>query len=115
VALDLKAIRERARRLRLDAMALALAARHPGTPWYAKLLVVGCVAYVVTPVDFVPDFVPVLGVIDDIVFIPVALALAARFVPDAVLDECRGRAAAIAARRTNPRQWFARLLAAWRR
>jgi uncharacterized membrane protein YkvA (DUF1232 family) len=115
VAFHLKTIRERARRLRLDAMALALAARHPRTPWYAKLLVAGCVAYVVTPVDFVPDFVPVLGVIDDIVFIPVALALAARFVPDAVLDECRGRAAEIAANRTSLREWFARRLAAWRR
>ena len=115
MAFDLKKIRERASRLRLDAKALALAARHPRTPWYAKLRVAGCVAYVVTPVDFVPDFVPVLGVIDDVVFILVALALAARFVPDAVLDECRGRAAEIAARGIGLKDWFARLLAAWRR
>lgn len=115
MAFDLKSIRERARRLRVDAMALALAARHPQTPWYAKLVVVGCVVYVATPVDFVPDFVPVLGVIDDIVFIPVALALAARFVPEAVLAECRGRAAEISERSLSVREWFARLLAAWRR
>ena len=112
----LQATRARARRLRLDAMALALAVRDPRTPWYAKLVVAGCVAYVVTPVDFMPDLVPVLGIVDDIVFIPIALAFAARFVPGEVLKECRGRAVAIGEARTGwlKRTW-ARLLAAWRR
>jgi uncharacterized membrane protein YkvA (DUF1232 family) len=92
MAFDLSRIRERARRLRLDALALALAVRHPRTPWYAKLLVAGLVAYVLTPVDFVPDVFPVLGLVDDAIFIPIALGLARRFVPAPVFSDCRIRA-----------------------
>jgi uncharacterized membrane protein YkvA (DUF1232 family) len=84
--------RERARRLRTELYALALAARHPRTPWYAKLAVAGLVIYAVTPVDFVPDVVPVLGLVDDLVFVPLAIAVAIRFVPPAVLEECRAAA-----------------------
>jgi uncharacterized membrane protein YkvA (DUF1232 family) len=83
---------ERARRLRVELYALYLATRHPLTPWYAKLVVAGFVAYAVTPVDLVPDFIPVIGLIDDLIFVPIAIALAVRFVPDAVLVECRARA-----------------------
>ena len=84
--------RERARRLKTEMVALSLAVRHPGTPWYARFLVAGMVAYAVTPVDFFPDVVPILGVIDDLIFIPLALGIAVKFVPDAVLADCRGRA-----------------------
>ncbi len=63
--------------------------------------------YVVTPVDFVPDVIPVLGVIDDLIFIPVALALAAPFIPAPVLADCRGRATEIAARSVSRRTWLA--------
>jgi uncharacterized membrane protein YkvA (DUF1232 family) len=83
---------ERARRLKLELFALYLAARHPQTPWYAKLVVAGVVVYAVTPVDFFPDVVPLLGFVDDLIFIPLALAVAIKFVPSAVLAECRGRA-----------------------
>jgi uncharacterized membrane protein YkvA (DUF1232 family) len=92
----MNSFRQRVRRLRIDALALGLAVRHPHTPWYAKLLVGGLVAYAVTPVDLIPDAVPVLGIIDDLIFIPLALGLAGRFVPAPVLVECRGRAAEIA-------------------
>jgi uncharacterized membrane protein YkvA (DUF1232 family) len=84
---------ERARRLKLDLYALYLAARHPRTPWYAKLVVAAFVAYAVTPVDFVPDVFPILGWVDDLIFVPLAIAAAVRFVPAPVLAECRGRAA----------------------
>jgi uncharacterized membrane protein YkvA (DUF1232 family) len=82
----------RARRLRVDLYALYLAARHPQTPWYAKLVVAGFVAYAVTPVDFVPDAIPILGLVDDLIFVPLAIAAALRFVPAPVLAECRARA-----------------------
>ena len=84
---------ERARRLRVELFALYLAARHPSTPWYAKLVVAGFVAYVVTPVDLVPDAIPILGIVDDLIFVPLAIAAAVRFVPAPVLAECRMRAA----------------------
>src|SRR5688500_4769042 len=73
-------------------VALSLAVRHPETPWYAKFVVAGVVAYAVTPVDFFPDVVLILGFIDDLIFIPLALCLAVKFVPHAVLADCRGRA-----------------------
>ena len=78
--------------MKAELYALYLAARHPQTPWYAKLVVAGFVAYAVTPVDFVPDAIPILGFVDDLIFIPIAVALAMRFVPRAVLAECRLRA-----------------------
>jgi uncharacterized membrane protein YkvA (DUF1232 family) len=82
----------RARRLKVELYALYLAARHPQTPWYAKLVVAGFVAYAVTPVDLVPDAIPILGLVDDLIFVPIAIALAVRFVPSPVLAECRSRA-----------------------
>jgi uncharacterized membrane protein YkvA (DUF1232 family) len=86
-------IRQRARRLRTEAYALYLAARHPATPWYAKAMVAAILVYAMTPVDLIPDVVPILGIVDDLIFVPLALALAVRFVPVHVLEECRQRAA----------------------
>ena len=83
---------ESARQLKVELFALYLAARHPQTPWYAKLVVAGFVAYAVTPVDLLPDAFPILGFVDDLIFVPIAIALAVRFVPSPVLAECRGRA-----------------------
>ena len=88
----MKGWRERAQRLKTDLFALYLAARHPETPWYAKLVVAGFVAYAVTPVDLFPDAIPVLGIVDDLIFVPLAIAAAVRLVPAPVLAECRNRA-----------------------
>jgi uncharacterized membrane protein YkvA (DUF1232 family) len=96
--ISLQALRRRARELKIELIALALAARHPRTPWYAKLVVAGCVAYAVTPVDLVPDAIPVIGFIDDLIFIPLAVALAVRFIPAPVLADCRARSHEIEAR-----------------
>jgi uncharacterized membrane protein YkvA (DUF1232 family) len=107
----MKRWRERARRLKTELFTLYLAARHPQTPWYAKLMVAGFVAYAVTPVDLFPDALPVLGMVDDLIFVPIAIALAIRFVPSPVLTECRQRAhATVAAQR--PTSWIL-LLALW--
>jgi uncharacterized membrane protein YkvA (DUF1232 family) len=96
--ISVQAIRERARSLKIELIALALAARHPQTPWYAKLVVAGCVAYAVTPVDFIPDAIPVVGIIDDLIFIPLAVALAVRLIPAPVLADCRARSHQLEAR-----------------
>ena len=105
---------ERARSVKRELVALALAVRHPHTPWYAKLVVAGCVAYALTPVDFIPDAIPVVGFIDDLVFIPLAIALAVRFVPAPVLADCRARSREIEARapRLSMAVWLA-IGAAW--
>jgi uncharacterized membrane protein YkvA (DUF1232 family) len=89
---------ERARALKRELLALALAVRHPSTPWYAKLVVAGCVAYALTPVDFIPDAIPVVGFIDDLIFIPHAISLAVRFIPAPVLADCRARSRELEAR-----------------
>jgi uncharacterized membrane protein YkvA (DUF1232 family) len=88
----LATLHQRARQLKAETWALALAVRDPRTPWYAKLLVAGIVAYACSPIDLIPDFVPVLGYFDDLVLIPIGIALTMRLVPPAVLIECRARA-----------------------
>lgn len=88
----LAGLKQRTRRLRAESLALYLAARDPRTPWYARLLVAGIVAYALSPIDLIPDFVPVLGYLDDLILIPLAIAVAVRLVPRQVLAECRVRA-----------------------
>ena len=85
-------LKQRARLLKAETFALYLAARHPDTPWYAKLLVAGVVAYAFSPIDLIPDFVPVLGYVDDLILIPMGIALAIKMIPPSVLTECRARA-----------------------
>lgn len=101
MAFDLTALKRRARQVKIDLIALSLATRDPRTPWYAKLIIAGCVAYALSPVDVIPDFIPVLGLVDELIFIPLALALAIRFIPDEVLADCRSRAGEIAERRSS--------------
>jgi uncharacterized membrane protein YkvA (DUF1232 family) len=87
-------LKTRARRLKTDVAALYFAARHPRTPWYAKLLIVAIVAYALSPIDLIPDFIPVLGFLDEIILLPFGIVLALRLVPASVMTECRARAAA---------------------
>ena len=85
-------LKQRARHLKTETFALYLAAHDPRTPWYAKLLVAGIVAYAFSPIDLIPDFVPILGYLDDLILIPICIALAIKLVPYQVLVECRARA-----------------------
>jgi uncharacterized membrane protein YkvA (DUF1232 family) len=88
----LEKLKQRARHLKAETLALYLAARDPRTPWYARLLVAGIVAYALSPIDLIPDFVPVLGYLDDLILIPLGILLAIKLVPPSVLAECRTRA-----------------------
>lgn len=85
--------RERARRLRDEVEALAVASRDPRTPWYAKGLILVTVGLAVSPIDPIPDFIPVLGYLDDLVLVPTGAYLARRAMPDAVLADARETAA----------------------
>ncbi|HEY6239783.1 MAG TPA: YkvA family protein [Burkholderiales bacterium] len=93
----LEGLKERAQALRSETVALCFAARHPDTPWYAKLLVAGIAAYALSPIDLIPDFIPILGYLDDLVLIPLGIVLAVRLIPHPVLAECRARARALLA------------------
>jgi len=85
-------LKQRAHNLKAETLALYLAARDPRTPWYAKILVAGIVAYVLSPIDLIPDFVPVLGYLDDLILVPIGIALAIKLIPHSVLVECRVQA-----------------------
>jgi uncharacterized membrane protein YkvA (DUF1232 family) len=84
--------REKARQLKQEVHALALACRDPRVPWYTKVLASAVVAYALSPIDLIPDFIPVLGYLDDIVIVPAGIALAIRLIPADVMTECRVRA-----------------------
>jgi uncharacterized membrane protein YkvA (DUF1232 family) len=86
--------RARAQALRREVTTLYLACRDPRVPWYAKALAAGLVAYALSPIDLIPDFVPILGYLDDLILVPLGIMLALRMVPPVVLDDCRARAGA---------------------
>lgn len=109
----LGSLKERVRALKRETVALYLAARHPDTPWYAKVFIVGVVAYAVSPIDLIPDFVPVLGLLDDLILIPLGIALALKMVPPAVMAECRARAEASMADAKSGRIAAAVIVAVW--
>src|ERR1044071_5394919 len=81
------------RQLKKEVHAIALAARDPRTPWYAKALIFFVVAHTLSPIDLIPDFIPVLGLLDDLLITPGGLWLAVRLIPPEVLQEARTVAA----------------------
>jgi uncharacterized membrane protein YkvA (DUF1232 family) len=85
-------LRSRARALKNETYALYLAARDPRTPWFAKALIVLVVAYALSPIDLIPDFVPVLGYLDDLVIVPAGIALALKLIPPEVMEQARRQA-----------------------
>lgn len=104
----------RARRLKAETLALYFAARHPETPWYAKVFAAGVVAYALSPIDLIPDFVPVLGYLDDLVLVPLGITLAIKMIPARVMAECRERAqATLAIGRTAGRIAAAVIVLMW--
>ena len=91
-------LEEAARRAKRDGVALYLAARHPRVPWTVKALAVLVAAYVLSPIDLIPDFIPVLGLLDELVLLPVAVLLISRLVDPVLMGELRAEADRIAER-----------------
>lgn len=87
-----------ARNLKRDVIALYLAARDPRTPWYAKAMAALVAAYALSPIDLIPDFIPIFGYLDDLILIPLGIALAVRMVPEDVMAQCREKAVVISNR-----------------
>jgi uncharacterized membrane protein YkvA (DUF1232 family) len=86
-------LKQWARELKHELYALYLAYRDPRVPWFARLFAAGVVAYAFSPIDLIPDFIPVLGYLDDLVLVPLGIWLALKLVPDEVMADCRVRAA----------------------
>jgi uncharacterized membrane protein YkvA (DUF1232 family) len=81
-----------ARALKREAYAIYLAARDPRTPWYVKVLIFFVVAHIFSPIDLIPDFVPILGYLDDLIITPAGIWLALRLIPSEVIVEARATA-----------------------
>lgn len=86
--------RQWARRVKRDTYALYLAVRDPRTPWYAKVFAACVVAYAFSPIDLIPDVIPVLGYLDDVIIVPLGIVVALRLIPPEVMAECRAAAEA---------------------
>lgn len=89
--------RQRARQLQGDVVVLSRALRDPRVPWYARVVALAVVAYALSPIDLIPDPVPILGHLDDLVLVPLGIALAIRLLPSEILAEYRERADGLAA------------------
>lgn len=85
-------LRSWARRIKRDGLTLWFAGKSPQTPWYAKALGAFVVAYALSPIDLVPDFIPVLGYLDDVVLLPILIWLTVKMLPSDVLMTCRQQA-----------------------
>ena len=94
-------IREWARTVKRDVYALFLAARDPRVPWYAKATAACVAAYALSPIDLIPDFIPILGYLDDLLLVPLGILLAVRLVPAELMAEHRAAASSAADRPTS--------------
>jgi len=90
--MDIISWKTQAKRLRNEIYALYFAARDPRTPWYAKVLAAFIIGYALSPIDLIPDFIPALGYLDDLIIVPAGIALLIKIIPNGVLQECREKA-----------------------
>lgn len=98
--------REKARSLKRQTYAVYLAYKDPRVPWYAKALALVVVGYACSPIDLIPDFIPILGYLDDLILIPLGLNWVIRMIPSEVMAEYQEKATA-AIKKGQPRNWVA--------
>ncbi|AFY91026.1 YkvA family protein [Chroococcidiopsis thermalis] len=98
-------LKQQAKHLKAELYALYLAYRDPRVPWYAKIFVACVVGYAFSPIDFIPDPIPLLGYLDDLILVPLGITLAIKMIPADVMAECRERARSL--QRQKPRNWLA--------
>lgn len=91
-------LKDWARRIKRDAHAVFLAARDPRVPWYAKMLALCVAGYALSPIDLIPDFIPVLGYLDDVILVPLGIWAVVRLIPTEIMAEHRATAALVAQR-----------------
>jgi uncharacterized membrane protein YkvA (DUF1232 family) len=101
-----------ARNLKRDSHAIYLASRDPRVPWYAKALAMAVAAYALSPIDLIPDFIPLVGYLDDLVIVPLGIWLVVSLIPGEVMAECRAKADAVGQRPVS-RAGMIAILAVW--
>src|SRR4030081_4054756 len=105
-------LKTRARELKRETYVLSLAVPDPRPPWYAKAVAGAVVAYALSPIDLIPAFIPVIGYLDDLIVVPLGIALALNLVPATVMADCRAQALAVD-RLPMSRAGAAALIALW--
>lgn len=98
-------LKDRAKRLKTDIPAVFLALKDKKTPWYAKVFAAITVAYALSPIDLVPDFIPVLGYLDDVILLPALVALTVKFIPKDVFEQCKTQAEGMW-KDGKPKRWY---------
>ena len=84
--------KQKIQNLKTEVHALYLASKEPRVPWYAKALMALIIGYAICPIDLIPDFIPVLGQLDDLIIVPAGIALVVKMIPKSVMEECRRKA-----------------------
>ena len=98
-------LKEKARQIKKDIPVVFLAMRKSETPWYAKLLAFLTVVYALSPIDLIPDFIPVLGYLDDVLILPGMVALTIRSIPAEVIESCRKESEGMW-KNGKPKKWY---------
>ena len=98
-------LKERAKQLKTDIPAVFLALKKRETPWTAKALAALTIGYALSPIDLIPDFIPLLGYLDDLIILPALVALTVRLIPAEVMDECRAQAEGMW-QSGKPKRWY---------
>lgn len=98
-------LKDRAKKLKTGVPTVFLALKEKRTPWYAKIIAAIVVTYALSPVDLVPDFIPVLGYLDDVIILPALIALCIRCIPKEVFEDCRTRAEGMW-NNGKPKKWY---------
>ena len=105
----MQAWKQRVKQLKKETYAVYLCCKDPRVPWYARVFAVFIVAYAFSPIDLIPDFIPILGYLDDLVLVPLGIILVLKMIPPTVLAECREKAEA-AMGKGKPTNWIAAAL-----
>ena len=106
VQINLQKLKQQANQLKTELYALYLACHDPRVPWYARALAICVVGYAFSPIDLIPDFIPILGYLDDLIVVPLGIMLVLKMIPPAVMVECRVKAQSITLK-NRPKNWIA--------
>lgn len=101
----IQTFKRRMKKIKEDIFIIAEAYRHPETPFFAKLFAIIVVAYAFSPIDLIPDFIPILGFLDDLILIPLGIAILLKILPDQVIQDSREKVAA--AGKVKQKNWIA--------
>jgi uncharacterized membrane protein YkvA (DUF1232 family) len=104
--ISLQKLKQQAKRLKIELYAIYLACRDPRVPWYARAFAACVVGYAFSPIDLIPDFIPVLGYLDDLILVPLGIAIVIKMIPPKVMVECRVKAQSTT-QHNRPKNWLA--------